>query len=92
MSESIFERCIRVWGTIPQMRMAIEEMAELTKEICKAFRGEDNRTQILDEIADVLIMLKQLSIVYSMTREEIEKQVNFKLSRIKVKLDKAEGL
>lgn len=33
--------CYKHWGKDAQMRMVIEEMSELTKEICKELRGND---------------------------------------------------
>lgn len=35
-----------------QLNIAIEEFAELTKEICKHKRGADNTESIVEEIAD----------------------------------------
>ncbi len=52
------EEAIEVYGEDLQKQVAIEEMAELTKEICKDFRGKDNREQIIEEIVDVYIVLE----------------------------------
>ena len=54
------------WGEDAQIRMCIEEMSELTKELCKYDRtvGTDKEQQtiaaIKEEIADVLNMVEQL--------------------------------
>lgn len=45
------------------MKMLLEEMAELQKEICKAWRGKDNEVEIAEEVADVEIMLEQIKLI-----------------------------
>lgn len=54
------------WGKESQSFMAIEEMAELTKALSKAYRkfGTEEIVNILEEIADVRIMLDQLQIIF----------------------------
>lgn len=52
------------YGTTSQLIVAMEEMAELTKELSKFFRGAHNEDSIAEEIADVRIMLDQLQIMF----------------------------
>lgn len=40
---TILEKAIEVYGADLQKQVAIEKMAELTKEICKDFRGKKTR-------------------------------------------------
>lgn len=68
------------YGDNSQMYMAIEEMSELTKEICKYKRLPNNYDKIADEIADVKIMLEQLEYIFGVSRE-VEDRVNYKLDR-----------
>ena len=82
------EEAIEVYGEDLQKQVAIEEMAELTKEICKDFRGKDNREQIIEEIVDVYIVLEQLLIMYDINATEFsETRVN-KIRRLKERLEK----
>ena len=60
----VYEKAIRRWGVEAQILMVIEEMSELTKELCKGFRGKLDRDAIADEAADVTIMLEQLRIIF----------------------------
>ena len=76
------EKC----GIESQMLMAVEEMSELTKELCKFNRyktDKEKSKQILDnikeEIADVLNMAEQLE--YYFGEEEIEKIRKQKIER-----------
>ena len=34
-NRELYKRCIDVWGEDAQIKMCIEEMSELTKELCK---------------------------------------------------------
>lgn len=85
----IIKKAIDTYGIDAQCLMAIEEMSELTKAICKESRarGKDNYLSTLDniaeEIADVRIMLDQLCIIFKIDTEEIE---NKKLLRLKERL------
>lgn len=60
----VYKRAILKFGQRSQVNVAIEEMSELTKELCKLNRGRDNRDHILEEIADVYIMLHQLTLIF----------------------------
>lgn len=80
-------RCIEKWGETAQLHMAIEEMAELTKEIIKYFRGNDNREHIIEEIADVILMIEQLKNLFSVTDNELQGAIDFKITRVEKKLE-----
>ena len=73
---------INSYGTKSQEDVAIEEMAELQKAILKhrRYTGDETRAEIIDEIADVEIMLEQLKIIYS-CKKEVERRINFKIER-----------
>lgn len=62
--EDILTGAMLKYGFESQTMMAIEEMSELTKEICKTKRGKFDKEHILEEIADVQIMLWQLGIIF----------------------------
>lgn len=81
-----FEKAIETYGAVLQKQVAIEEMAELTKEICKDFRGKGNREHILEEIVDVSIMLEQLQIMYDISSSEMLTAVESKVKRLEERL------
>ena len=61
-----YERALKTWGKEPQMLQVIEEMSELTKEILKNVnRHKDNINELIEETADVEIMLEQLKYCYN---------------------------
>ena len=61
---NVYEKALNKWGKDLQLIMGIEEMAELTKALIKDIRGKPNYDNILEEIADVEIMLTQLKCIY----------------------------
>lgn len=74
-NEVILCAAIKKYGIEAQTMMAIEEMSELTKEICKIKRGQFDREYILEEMADVQIMLWQMNIIFGDPEEWIEKKI-----------------
>ena len=89
-NETLYERALRVWGKEPQMLQVIEEMSELIKEILKNVnRKKDNTAEIIEETADVEIMLEQLKCCYDI-KGEVEAYKAEKIKKIKERLDEWE--
>ena len=85
-TQRIYESALNKWGKENQTRMMFEEMAELQKELCKEARGEDNKDAIAEEIADVKIMLEQMTILHN-CKDMVEMQMKRKLQRLKERLE-----
>lgn len=83
----IYKQAIETFGKDAQLKMCIEEMAELTQAICKSFRGEDNTDNIVEEIADVEIMLAQIKIIYSLNKNEVCLKKADKIARLEMRLN-----
>lgn len=86
--KEVLEAALHKWGGELQELIAIEEMAELTKALIKRRRmsiAEYDETKIVDEIADVQIMLWQLAIIYG--RYHIEDAIAAKMERLKSRLE-----
>lgn len=84
--KEILALAVKTWGDDAQSKMVLEEMAELQKEICKNWRGKENRDQIADEIADVEIMLAQLKMIHGI-EELVEVHRKMKLARLAERLE-----
>lgn len=89
--KAILTRAVRTYGEAAQEDMAIEEMAELTKALCKARRMKSGTdawisavANVIEEVADVQIMLDQLRIMLGTGTEE---QEEVKLIRLRKMLD-----
>ena len=79
--DEILKKALQHYGANSQRIVAIEEMSELTKELCKVSRGEENAAHIAEEIADVRIMLDQMEILFD-CRKQVELMESEKLERL----------
>lgn len=79
---SFLKEVIEHYTPVHQLDIAIEEMSELTKEICKYKRGFDNRESIIEEIADVIIMMEQLRVIFDVEDDDLKKYIDFKFKRL----------
>jgi len=86
--ENPYKILVDTFGEDVQFQFAIEEMAELTKAICKYKRkaqnctGEDKEklvADLIEEIADVQICAEQLAFMFG--QEKVEQEKEFKLNR-----------
>ena len=66
-----------------QIIVAIEELSELQKELCKSLRNKKNVDNLKEEIADVLFCIKQVIVYYDLDINEIKKIQNEKVERTK---------
>ena len=86
----ILEKAIRHYGAKNQMGVACEESAELIQAISKCLRYKDNievRNNLVEEIADVLIMIDQLKIIMNIKDYEIECYRDYKLQRLERRIE-----
>lgn len=68
------------YGRESQVLIAIEEMSELTKELCKYYRRYDCKKEIIEEVADAQIMLEQIIELFGISNE-VDRMVDYKLNR-----------
>ena len=85
--EKIYRKVIGKYGIEAQLDMVIEEMSELTKEICKIKRGKGKYMNIVEEIADVEIMLDQLKMICQIRVNVLHDMKFQKLERLKEVLE-----
>lgn len=83
--KATYKVALRKWGVDAQVMMAVEEMSELTKEICKIFRGKGTLDNLADEIADVLITLEQLKLIYDLS-DLVDEHMAVKIHRLQDRL------
>ena len=81
----LYRKAIDKYGEEAQRRVAIEELSELIKELCKWDRGQGLRVHVAEEIADVQIMLEQLRLMFDCDNV-INDWYDFKLERLERKL------
>ena len=59
----------------------MEELSELSQAISKEIRCIGDRSNLVEEIADVIICLEILKQIFAVTNVEIEEWVKFKQER-----------
>ncbi len=83
-----YDQANDVLGVDFQILMAIEEMSELTKELCKYLRCkkfndvdgmEKVKANIIEETADVLNVTENMAYIFG--EEEVNKERDFKIKR-----------
>lgn len=82
----VLKKAIETYGADMQLNVAIEEFAELTKEICKHKRNADNTKAIVEEMADCYIMLEQMQMIFGLGSTVISDAINKKVDRLKKRL------
>lgn len=60
---AVYRKAIDKYGAIHQIIKAVEEMSELTKELCKYLDIKPDVDHIAEEIADVEITIAQLKVI-----------------------------
>jgi len=77
----IYQDAVNKWGEPTQAFMAMGECGELTAALARFFvQGRGNDQEVIDEIADVQIMLNQLKLMFM--REAVEQRKIEKLLRL----------
>lgn len=84
--------CANLWriiahfgGYAHQKEKAIEELTELAQAIARDLQGEGDRANITEEIADALVMIAQLVLIYGIAydvQRVATEKVNRTLERI----------
>lgn len=78
-----------LYGDTHQLTVCIEELAELACVLCKYPRYSDSDSavtelhdKVLDEYADVNIVLQYVKEIFNLTDEEIDKRIQGKINRM----------
>jgi NTP pyrophosphatase (non-canonical NTP hydrolase) len=87
MMDKTLKKAIETYGKDMQLNVAVEELSELIKEICKYKRGNDNRKNIIEEMADCYIMLEQLAMIFDIPNHAINEVVDRKITRLEKRLE-----
>lgn len=81
----ILDKALNHYGVEKQLLVCMEEPAELIQAISKAERypNDEKRTdELIEEIADVLICIEYLKMIYDIDQSKVEMWINRKLKRI----------
>jgi hypothetical protein len=81
------EKAIETYGKDAQLNVAIEELSELIKEICKHKRGRNNRAAIVEELVDCYIVMDEIALIFEITDDEIFEGQIRKMERLEKRLE-----
>ena len=82
----LYMKALTKWGAGSQKGMAMTEAGELIAELGRdAIQGRDNHDKVVDELADMEIMLGQMKLIYG--ESSVAKRKNEKLLRLAGILD-----
>lgn len=80
-------KAIETYGAMNQTMVAIEEMAELMQALVKCLRGKKDRNNLVEEIADVQIMLDQVMMIHGIELNEVIRVMEEKTKRLKERME-----
>ena len=77
----VYTDALDTFGVGMRLIVALEEMSEVQKEICKALRGECNPEHLAEEVADAIIMLEQVRQMFNIN-ETVCEMMDHKIERL----------
>lgn len=84
INEEILHKATETWGIDSQCEMIIEECIELALALQKIKRRRGNKEEklknLIDEIADVSIMIRQAQLIFD--SRLIQERIDFKMNRL----------
>ena len=83
----VYELALKKNGIDIQTTVAIEEMLEIGKEVCKMKRGKLDREHMAEEIADATIMLEQMCQMLNIN-DSVESWMDYKVAALKRKVER----
>jgi len=89
----IMQQALDQWGLNAQVGQAVEECAELIVALQKHINRtplHQNTDNILDEIADVEMMLAQIRLALGISDEKLRERIEYKFERLQRYLAKDE--
>ena len=82
LMKMIHKSAIEEYGMDNQVIVTIEELSELQKELTKILRDEGSISRLIEEMADVEIMLSQVKEMFKLKDEDLEKMKVRKTARL----------
>lgn len=79
--DEIYRAALRTWGEDAQFDQAVEECAELITALKHYRRGRVSQEAIVAELADVALMVGQLS--YMLGEEKVEEAIEAKVEKLR---------
>jgi NTP pyrophosphatase (non-canonical NTP hydrolase) len=86
---TLLQDALELWGSEAQIDMAQEEIGELLTKIGHFKRGRCDKWAVAEEIADVMLMMEQIS--YLFDRKYVECWLELKSTRLRERIEEAKA-
>lgn len=86
----VYLDALTAYGTRNQLIVAVEELSECQKEICKFLRGCGDIEHLAEEVADATIMLEQVRFIFDIN-DSVCEQTDAKIERLKERIEARNG-
>ena len=87
--QEVYRQALDVFGAEAQLVVALEELSEAQKEICKFLRGKGDPEHLTEEIADAQIMLEQVQMLCGIDDGAVQEQMDSKIERLRGRIKEA---
>lgn len=91
IDDNFLKDTITLHGAVLKQVIAMEELAELTQQISKSIRGEQDHDHLTEEFADVMICMEMVKLINDLDDSDIQKWIDYKMNR-QAKRDEKIGL
>ena len=82
IDEKVLEKAIEYYGIREQLDVRQEERAEFIQVCSKQKRGKGVKEDSASEIADLLIMIAQVTKMVNLTQADIQRRIDYKIKRL----------
>ena len=89
--KEVYTKAIRIYGEEHQVHKAIEEMAELTVELCKHLACEGDWSHLIEELADVMVTAEQLCLIFDRPGTAVTSVMEAKIKRLQERMRDADS-
>lgn len=87
--QEVYRQARDVFGAQAQFVVALEELSEAQKEICKFLRGKGDPEHLTEEIADAQIMLEQVQMLCGIDDGAVQEQMDSKIESLRGRIKEA---
>lgn len=83
--KKVYAQAVDQWGVENQLVVALEELTECGKEICKVLRGKGDIAHLAEEVADATIMLEQIRTMFDIN-DDVQQEMHRKILRLEKRI------
>jgi len=87
-----YDKAIKLWGKELQFGMLSEECGELLTAINQWRRGRVDKSKVVEEMADVMIMIRQIMVTMKLKVDDkmLDEWITLKLKKMELQLKLSE--